>query len=251
MNALIEQIRGRKQRRERIAMLTAYDYPMARLLDESGIDLVLVGDSLGMVVLGYPDTTRVTLADILHHLRAVRRGVKRAAIIADLPIGTCETVEDAVTNSKLLVEAGASAVKLEGALVPQIRAIVQEGIPVMGHLGMLPQQVLLEGGYKVKGRTSEDADRLLREAKLVEEAGAFSVVLELVEAEAAQRISDGISIPTIGIGSGLGCDGQVLVTHDLIGIFPWFKPRFVRQKAQVAGEIQRAVAEFIRETKGE
>ena len=248
MNALIDQIRRSKQ--GKIAMLTAYDYPLARLLDESGIDIVLVGDSLGMVVLGYPDTTSVTLDDMIHHLRAVRRGVKRAPVVADLPIGTYETAEQAVASSRKLVEAGADAVKLEGALSEQIKAVVEAGIPVMAHLGMLPQQVVVEGGYKIKGRTAEDAERLIQEAKLVEEAGAFSVVLELVEAETAQRISDAVGIPTIGIGAGEGCNGQVLVTHDLAGMFPWFKPRFVRQKAQAAGEIQRAVAEFIQETKG-
>jgi len=250
MNALIEQIRRGKPEHEKIAMLTAYDYPMARLLDESGIDIILVGDSLGMVVLGYPDTTHVTLADILHHLRAVARGVKQALIVADLPIGTYDSADQAVASAKLLIEAGAHAVKLEGALVPQIKAIVDAGIPVMAHLGMLPQQVVVEGGYKIKGRTSEDAERLLKESQLVEKAGAFSVVLELVEAETAQRISDTLQIPTIGIGSGAGCNGQVLVTHDLIGIFPWFKPRFVRQKAQVATDIKQAVAGFIQETKG-
>jgi 3-methyl-2-oxobutanoate hydroxymethyltransferase len=249
MNALIEEIRGGKQRHQKIAMLTAYDYPLARLLDESDIDIILVGDSLGMVVLGYPDTTSVTMEDIIHHLRAVGRGVKRALIVADLPIGTYETVSMAVANAKRLIEAGAQAVKLEGPQAPQIKAIVQAGIPVMAHLGMQPQQVVVEGGYKIKGRTLEDAERLLQEAAIVESAGAFSIVLELVEAEAAQRISDSLSIPTIGIGSGLGCDGQVLVTHDLIGIFPWFKPRFVHPKAQVAVDIKQAVAAFIQETK--
>lgn len=232
-------------------MLTAYDYPLARLLDESDIDIILVGDSLGMVVLGYPDTTSVTMEDMLHHVRAVSRGVKRALIVADLPIGTYEAPAQAVANSQRLIEAGARAVKLEGALAPQIQAIVQADIPVMAHLGMLPQQVLVEGGYKIKGRTAEDAERLLQEARIVEAAGAFSVVLELVEAETAQRISDSLSIPTIGIGSGVGCDGQVLVTHDLIGIFPWFKPRFVRQKAQVATDIKQAIAAFIQDTKAD
>jgi len=238
-----------KQRGEKIAILTAYDYPLARLLDESGIDIILVGDSLGMVVLGYPDTTRVTMDDMTHHTAAVARGVTNALVVADLPIHTYGDAAQAVANAKRLVEAGAHAVKLEGALTEQIAAVTGEGIPVMAHLGMLPQQVIEEGGYKIKGKTEEDAERLIGQARAVEKAGAFSVVLELVTPETAQRITAAIQIPTIGIGSGAGCDGQVLVTHDLTGMFPWFKPKFAKRRADVATEIRNAVAAYIGETK--
>src|SRR5947209_3768434 len=216
-----------KRAGQRITALTAYDYPTARLLDESGIDIILVGDSLGMVVLGYEDTTFVTLEEILHHTRAAARGVKRALLVADLPIHTYETPEQAVATSRALVNAGAQAVKLEGGVthVPQIEAIVAAGIPLMGHIGMLPQSVREEGGYKVKGRTPEQAEALLRDGRAVESAGAFSLVLEIVKADVARQISEMLTIPTIGIGSGEHCDGQILVTHDLIGLFPWFTPK--------------------------
>ncbi len=248
----MEDFRERKRRGERITALTAYDYPTARLLDESGIDIVLVGDSLGMVVLGYPDTTQVTFEEMLHHTRAVARGVKRALLVADLSIGTYDTPEAAVENARRLVAAGAEAVKLEGGVshVPQIEAIVREKIPVMAHIGMLPQSVRAEGGYKVKGRTAADAERLFADAEAVERAGAFSVVLEIVAAETARQITARIGIPTIGIGSGEDCDGQILVTHDLIGLYPWFTPKFVSPEAHVAEEIRRAVGIFSERTRG-
>jgi len=238
-----------KLRGEKIAVLTAYDYPLARLLDESGIDIILVGDSLGMVVLGYPDTTLVTMDDMAHHTRAVARGVTNALVVADLPFHSYDDARQAVANARRLVEAGAHAVKLEGALAEQITAITAEGIPVMGHLGMLPQQVREEGGYKIKGRTDDESERLIEQARAVEKAGAFSIVLELVTPETAQRITVAVSIPTIGIGSGAGCDGQVLVTHDLVGLFPWFKPKFVTRRAEVATEIRTAVEGFVGATK--
>ncbi len=240
-----------KARGERITALTAYDYPTARLLDESGIDIILVGDSLGMVVLGYEDTTEVTLEDIVHHTRAVARGVKRALVVADLPIHTYDTPARAVESARSLVQAGAQGVKLEGGLshVPQIEALRAEGIPLMAHIGMLPQSVRLEGGYKLKGRTAAEADALMHDARAVEAAGAFAVVLEIVKAEVARQISEVISIPTIGIGSGEHCDGQILVTHDLIGLFPWFTPKFVSPEARVADEIRKAAAAFIERTK--
>ncbi len=248
----MEDFRARKRRRERITALTAYDYPTARLLDESGIDIILVGDSLGMVVLGYPDTAEVKFEEMLHHTRAAARGVKRALLVADLSIGTYNTAEEAVTNARRLVEAGAQAVKLEGGLshVAQIEAIVRKGIPVMAHIGMLPQSVREEGGYKVKGRSPAEAERLLADARAVEAAGAFSVVLEIVAAETARQITEAIAIPTIGIGSGEHCDGQILVTHDLIGLYPWFTPKFVSPAAQVAEEIRRAARVFIDRTHG-
>jgi 3-methyl-2-oxobutanoate hydroxymethyltransferase len=248
MQRLVEK----KQRGERITALTAYDYPTARLLDESGLDVILVGDSLGMVVLGYEDTTSVTLDEIVHHTRAAARGVKRALLVADLPIHTYETPERAVVTSRTLIEAGAQAVKLEGGVshTAQIEAVVHAGIPLMAHIGMLPQSVREEGGYKVKGRTSEQAAALLRDAHAVEDAGAFAVVLEIVQADVARRITEELSIPTIGIGSGQHCDGQILVTHDLIGFFPWFTPKFVSPEARVADEIRKAAAAFIRRTRG-
>ncbi|MDQ3199187.1 MAG: 3-methyl-2-oxobutanoate hydroxymethyltransferase [Verrucomicrobiota bacterium] len=248
----MDDFRARKGRGERITALTAYDYPTARLLDESGIDIILVGDSLGMVVLGYEDTTEVTFEEMLHHTRAAARGVKRALLVADLPIDTYDTPEHAVRNARRLVAEGAQAVKLEGGadLAPQIKAITSRGIPLMAHIGMLPQSVREEGGYKVKGRSPVEAERLLADARAVEEAGAFSVVLELVAADAARQITEAIRIPTIGIGSGEHCDGQILVTHDLIGLYPWFTPKFVSPVVQVADEIRRAARIFIDQTNG-
>lgn len=240
-----------KERGEKIAVLTAYDYPTARLLDEQGIDVILVGDSVGMVVLGYPDTTLVTMDEMVHHTRAAARGVQRALLLADLPIASFDTPEQAVANARRLVEAGAHAVKLEGgaAHAEQIHAIVQAGIPVMAHIGMQPQRVRIEGGYRVKGKTEEEAARLLSEARAVEEAGAFGLLLELVKADVAARITAAISIPTIGIGAGAECDGQVLVIHDLVGLFPWFTPKFAKPQAHVADDMRGAISRFIQGVK--
>src|SRR6476646_977780 len=240
-----------KLRGERITALTAYDYPTARLLDESGIDIILVGDSVGMVVLGYEDTTQVTLAEMIHHTKAAARGVERALLVADFPIHTYDTPAKAVATARALVEAGAQAVKLEGGIshVPQVEAVINEGIAVMGHIGMLPQSVREEGGYKVKGRTQSEAESLIRDGLALEKAGVFSVVLEIVNPEAARQITNALSIPTIGIGSGEHCDGQILVTHDLIGLFPWFTPKFVSPEARVADEIRRAATAFIERTR--
>jgi 3-methyl-2-oxobutanoate hydroxymethyltransferase len=247
----MKDFREMKRRGEKITALTAYDYPTARLLDESGIDIILVGDSVGMVVLGYDDTTRVTLDEMLHHTRAVARGVKNALLVVDLPIGTYDTPEQAVATARQLIEVGAQAVKLEGGTshVAQIEAITHAGIPFMAHIGMLPQSVREEGGYKVKGKTQSEAEALIADAEAVEKAGAFSVVLEIVVPEIARRISEKISIPTIGIGSGENCDGQILVTHDLIGFFPWFTPKFVSPEARVADEIRKAATAFIGRTR--
>jgi len=241
-----------KARGEKIAVLTAYDYPTARLLDESGIDLLLVGDSVGMVVLGYPDTTLVTLDEMVHHTRAVARGTKRAPTMADLPIATYDTPAQAVASARRLVEAGAHAVKLEGGAshVDQIRALVDAEIPVMAHIGMQPQRVRLEGGYRMKGKTSEEAEQLIADAQAVEAAGSFGLLLELVHPDAAHRITDTINIPTIGIGAGPNCNGQVLVTHDLIGLFPWFTPKFVASATNISQQIREATADFIRRVKG-
>jgi 3-methyl-2-oxobutanoate hydroxymethyltransferase len=240
----IERIRGMKPAGRKIAALTAYDYPTARLLDEGGIDIILVGDSLGMVVLGFPDTTSVTMEHMVHHTAAVSRGVTRALVVADLPIGAYDTPATALANSRRLMESGADAVKIEGARTEVIRTVVGAGIPLMAHLGMLPQSIREEGGYKIKGRTGSEASALLDQARAVEAAGAFAVVLELVQPEVAARISETLGIPAIGIGSGVGCDGQVLVIHDLIGLFPWFRPRFARPEADVAAEMRAAISAY-------
>jgi 3-methyl-2-oxobutanoate hydroxymethyltransferase len=252
MTDLVEKYRDMKKRGEKITALTAYDYPTARLLDESGIDIILVGDSLGMVVLGYEDTTSVTLEEMLHHTRAAARGVKNALLVADLPIHTYDTPGQAVATAKQFIVAGAQAVKLEGGVnrVTQIEAITCAGIPFMAHIGMLPQSVREEGGYKVKGRTQSEAEALIADARAVEKAGAFSVVIEIVMAKIAEQIGKAIQIPTIGIGSGEHCDGQILVTHDLIGLFPWFTPKFVSPEARVADEIRKAARAFTERTRG-
>lgn len=243
----LSQLSERKQAGPPLAVLTCYDYPTARLLDEAGVDLLLVGDSLGMVVLGLPDTTGVTMADILHHLKAVVRGAGRVPVIADLPIHTYDTPEMAVHNALRLREAGAHAVKLEGgvSVLPQVKAIIAEGIPFVGHIGMLPQSVVEEGGYKKKGKTAEGAALLLADALALDEAGACACVLESMVAEVAETITKQVKMSTIGIGAGRACDGQVLVTPDLLGSFPWFRPPFAKARADVAGETLRAVREYM------
>jgi 3-methyl-2-oxobutanoate hydroxymethyltransferase len=240
-----------KRHGRKLAVLTAYDYPGARLLEEAGVDWILVGDSLGMVVLGYPDTTHVTLGDMLHHTAAAARGVSHTPLIADLPIGTYDTPAAAVQNSRALISVGAQAVKLEGGVShrAQVEALASEGIPVMGHIGMLPQSVLLEGGYHIKGKTPETSDTLLADALALADAGVFAMVLELVHPAAAERITRSIPVPTIGIGSGTHCDGQVLVTHDLTGAFPWFRPKFATAKAAVGDSVRAAAREFAEEVR--
>lgn len=247
MNTRLESFLTAKQRGQKIAMLTAYDYPTARLLDEAGVDVILVGDSLGMVVLGYPDTTFVTMDDMIHHTRAVVRGAQRAPVVVDLPIHSYDTPEQALTNSRRLMEAGADAVKLEGGVshAPQIAAITGSGIPLVAHIGMLPQSVREEGGYKIKGKTEEAVQQLLDDARAVEAAGAFAVVMELVKPEASRTITAALHIPTIGIGSGADCDGQVLVIHDLAGLFPWFTPKFAKPLASAGVAIREAAAAYV------
>ena len=247
-----EWIRGAKARGERVPALTAYDYPTARLLDEAGVPVILVGDSVGMVVLGYPDTTHVTLDQMRHHVAAVARAKPRALVVADLSYHTYDSPECAVKNAQLLVEAGAEAVKLEGGveIVAEIRALREAGIAVMGHIGMLPQHVKEEGGYKIKGKSEPERERLLADARAVEKAGAFAIVLELVEPELAREITAAVNIPTIGIGSGPHCFGQIMVTHDLVGAFPWFRPKFAVAKADVASAIRSAAEAFVKECRG-
>lgn len=224
---------------------------MGRLLDELDLDFLLVGDSLGMVVLGHPDTTLVTLEDMLHHTRAVARGTKRTPVIADLPAHSADTETLAVQNGKRLRDAGAHAVKLEGGVevVPIVRALVSANIPVMAHIGMLPQKVREEGGYRIKGKTPQQAEQLLEDALALDEAGVVALVLELVAPPLASEITRQTKSPTIGIGSGPGCDGQILVTHDLVGMFPWFTPRFVQPKAQLASLFQEAARAFVHDVR--
>jgi 3-methyl-2-oxobutanoate hydroxymethyltransferase len=244
MKITVEAIRAMKARGEKIAALTAYDFPLTKLLDEAGVPLILVGDSLGMVVLGYPDTTPVTMAEMEHHVRAAARARPRALLGADLPYRSYETPADAAANARRLVAAGAEFVKAEGgrAIIESVRAILAGGIPFCGHLGMLPQHVREEGGYHVKGKSEPEHQALLEDARALAAAGAFAIVLELVTPPVAGEITRAVAIPTIGIGSGGDCDGQILVTNDLIGTFPWFTPRFVQPKANCAAEIRTAVA---------
>lgn len=241
-----ESIRAMKARGKKIAALTAYDFPMTRLLDEVGIPFILVGDSLGMVVLGYPDTTAVTLAEMEHHVRAAARARPQALLVADLPYRTYETASSAVASARRLVAAGAEAVKAEGGqeIVEQVCAIVQAGIPFCGHLGMLPQHVHEEGGYRIKGKNAPEHRTLLTDADALVAAGAFAVVLELVTPPVAKEISQRIPIPTIGIGAGPDCDGQILVTPDLLGMLPWFSLKHVKPKLNAAEQMRAVIQEW-------
>lgn len=244
-------IRKAKEEGKKITMLTAYDYSFAKLMDESGINMLLVGDSLGMVMLGYEDTLSVTMEDMIHHTRAVARGAKNAMVVGDMPFMSYQTsVYDAVVNAgRLMKEGRANCVKLEGGstVVEQIRAIVDAGIPVVAHIGLTPQSVNAFGGFKVQGKSVEAAKKLIEEAKAVEEAGAFAVVLEGIPAKLAEIITKEISIPTIGIGAGAGCDGQVLVYQDMLALFDDFKPKFVKHFANVGQVAREAFANYIKE----
>ena len=231
-----------------IAVLTAYDYPTARLLDEAGVDALLVGDSLGMVVLGFPDTTHVTLEHMLHHVAAVARAKPSALVIGDLPIHTYDTPEQALETSRKLVAAGAEAVKLEGGVrqANKVRAITAAGIPVIGHLGMLPQRVLEEGGYRKKGKTPEQVELIREGAEALIEAGVCAVVFESIIPETARVLSESLAVPTIGIGCGdRTCDGEVAVVTDLLGSFPWFVPPFAKPETDLAGVIREAAARYV------
>ena len=247
------QVVKKKQKAEKIVMITAYDYPTACLVDEAGVDMVLVGDSLGMVVLGYETTLPVTLEEMIHHTKAVVRGVKRALVAVDLPFLTYQTgPADALRSAgRLMKEAGATAVKLEGGanVCSQVRALVGAGIPVVGHLGLTPQSIHVFGGYKLQGRGEEAAQKLLADARALEEAGAFCLVLECIPEELAARVTGSISIPTIGIGAGARCDGQVLVLHDMLGITGKVRPRFVKQYARLEETIRDAVGQYAQEVR--
>jgi 3-methyl-2-oxobutanoate hydroxymethyltransferase len=242
-----------KQKGEKITMLTAYDYTTAKIVDEAGVPLILVGDSLGMVVLGYESTIPVTMEEMLHHTKAVVRGTKQAMVIGDMPFMTYHvSVEDAMYNAgRFIQEGGAQAVKLEGGVTvaEKVRSIVECGVPVMGHIGLTPQSIYQLGGYKIRGKTPETAARLVEDARALEEAGAFSIVLETVPAQLATFITQSISIPTIGIGAGIGCDGQVQVINDILGSFTEFVPKHAKQYAKLTDIIQNAVTEYHEEVK--
>jgi 3-methyl-2-oxobutanoate hydroxymethyltransferase len=249
----LTDLQRKKELGQAITMLTAADYPTARALDEAGIDVILVGDSLGMVVLGYPNTLPVTMEEMLHHCRAVARGAQKAFLIGDMPFLSYQvSVQEAVRNAgRFLQEGGMEAVKLEGGRerLETIRAIVSAGIPVMGHLGLTPQSIHQLGGFRPQGRQAAQARRLLEDALLLQEAGCFSLVLESVPSQLAATITQHLEIPTIGIGAGPACDGQVLVTHDVLGLFDRFAPRFAKNYAQLYSLMRSAFAQYIAEVK--
>jgi len=234
---------------QRIGMITAYDFPSAKLADAAGADIILVGDSLAMVMLGYPDTLSVTVDDMLHHTRAAARGTSRALLVGDMPYLSYHiSVEESVRNAGRFIQAGAHAVKIEGGKPSRIRvieAVLDAEIPVMGHIGLTPQSVNAFGGFKVQGKAADDARRLLDEALALEQAGCFALVLECVPSELASLITERISIPTIGIGAGIHCDGQVLVYHDLLGLYDGHKPKFVRRYAEIGKDIQSAIERYL------
>ncbi len=237
-----------KREGRRWAMLTCYDYPTAVILDQAGIPVLLVGDSLGNVMLGYPNTIPVTMEEMLHHTRAVARGARNALIIGDMPFGSYQaSLDEAIRNAAAFLKAGAGAVKLEGAFPEIVHALVTRGIPVMGHLGLTPQFVNVFGGYRVQARTPQAAERLLADAKELEAAGAFALVLEGIPSDVAARATASLSIPTVGIGAGPHCDAQVLVLHDMLGLSPGPTPRFVKKFADLAREIALAAQAFLRE----
>ena len=246
----VPDVQRKKAAGERIAALTAYDYLFARLVDAGGADIVLVGDSLGQVVLGLPSTLSVTLEQMIHHAAAVQRGVERALVVVDLPFLSYQiSVEDALRNAgRVMKETGVGAVKLEGGsenVARTVHALAEIGIPVMGHLGFTPQSVHRFGGFRVQGREEGGRERLLAEASRLQEAGAFALVLELMPAAVAQAVTQAIQIPTIGIGAGAGCDGQVLVLHDMLGLNPDFRPRFLRRFAELGSATEAAVRSYV------
>lgn len=253
MKNTVVTIQQAKERGEKITMLTAYDYSMAKLMDEAGINMILVGDSLGMVMLGYEDTLSVTMEDMIHHTKAVVRGVTDTMVVADMPFMSYQTsVYDAVCNAgRLMKEGRANAVKLEGGVefADHIRAITAASIPVVGHIGLTPQSLNAFGGFKVQGKTEEAARKLLADAKAVEDAGASAVVLECVPEKLAKLVTDQLHIPTIGIGAGAGCDGQVLVYQDMLAMFGDFKPKFVKQFAEIGTMMKEAFQKYMNEVK--
>lgn len=250
----VNKIMDMKKNRDPIVMITAYDYPTAQMVDEAGVDIILVGDSLGMVVLGYENTLPVTMEEMMVFVKAVSRGAKRAMIVADMPFMSYQvSVEDAVKNAgQFIKEGGAHAVKLEGGreIIEIVKRLTDIGIPVMGHIGLTPQSIHRIGGYRVQGRDQESRKKLIEDAKELEKAGCFSIVLEAVPMDLAKEITENLSIPTIGIGAGPHCDGQVLVFHDLVGIYTGFKPKFVKRYATIRETIIEAVKKYRDEVKG-
>ncbi len=246
-------IQAMKTRHEPISMLTAYDYPTALAMDDTGVDIILVGDSLGMVELGYESTLPVTMEDMLHHAKAVARGAKYALLVGDMPFMSYQvsTIEAVRNAGRFLQEAGMNAIKLEGGRerADTVRAIVDAGIPVMGHLGLTPQSVHKLGGFRPQGRDVEAAYKLLEDARILQDAGCFSLVLESIPGRLGKLVSESLDIPTIGIGAGVGCDGQVLVTHDMLGLFERFTPKFVKRYANLAGDMRRAFTAYKAEVK--
>ena len=229
------------KKKGKIVMLTAYDYQMAKILDETGIDLILVGDSLGMVVLGYQNTKSVTMEDMIHHTRAVARGTKNTPIIGDMPIDSYNTVEDALENAKQLLEAGAHGVKIEGNRPLIVETLVKEGIPVMGHVGLLPQST---DRFRLKGKKAMEAERILDDAIELDKMGVFAIVLECIPKNLAKKITETVNAPTIGIGAGIHCDGQVLVINDVLGFDEAFSPKYLKRYASIGREIRKAIVNF-------
>lgn len=249
---MIPDFEKMKQAGEKITMLTAYDYPSAQFVEEAGVDMILVGDSVGMVVLGYESTVPVTMEEMLHHTKAVRRGAPQTFVVADMPFMSYPTVDLAILNAgRLIKEGGADAVKLEGGveIAPIIQMLTRAGIPVVGHIGLTPQTATQLGGFKVQGRDLESAKQLIRDAQALEESGAFMLVLEAIPKQVAARITATIKIPTIGIGAGIDCDGQVLVFHDILGLFKRFRPKFVKQYAELRSNCVQAIQSYHNEVK--
>lgn len=253
MKNTVATLQQQKLDGDKITMLTAYDYSTAKLVDECGVNTILVGDSLGMVMLGYEDTISVTMEDMIHHTAAVTRGAKNALVVGDMPFMSYQTsVYDAVVNAGRLMKKGrCQAVKLEGgaSVCPQIKAITEASIPVVAHIGLTPQSVNAFGGFKVQGKSEADARRLIEEAKAVEAAGAFAIVLECIPAKLAKLITESVSIPTIGIGAGADCDGQVLVYQDMLALFSDFKPKFVKHFANAGEVMKQGFTDYIKEVK--
>jgi 3-methyl-2-oxobutanoate hydroxymethyltransferase len=229
------------KKKRKIVMLTAYDYQIAKILDEMGIDLILVGDSLGMVVLGYKDTKSVTMKDMIHHTRAVTRGAKNTPVIGDMPIKSCNTLEDALKNAKRFLAAGAEGVKIEGNRPEIVKTLLDEGIPVMGHVGLLPQTA---EKYRLRGKEKAEAEKILKDAIELDKMGAFTIVLECIPESLAKRVTETVKAPTIGIGAGKCCDGQVLVINDMLGFDDTFSPKYLKRYADLSREMKRAIAKF-------
>jgi 3-methyl-2-oxobutanoate hydroxymethyltransferase len=242
----IHTLSAMKQRGEKIVALTAYDFFTAKIMDEVGVQLILVGDSVGMAVLGYDNTLPVTMEDMIHHTKAVTRAKPKALLVADMPFLSYANVQSALENAGCLIQAGAEAVKMEGgeSIVEQVRALVAAGVPVLGHIGLLPQSILETGGYKIQGRTPQSAERVLRDAKALEEAGVFGMVIEGTVTTVAEQVTKSVIVPTIGIGAGAHCDGQVLVSNDMLGLFTWFTPKHVKRYANMAEEMRKAFAAY-------